>query len=1080
MAGPLVVGLRYEICEAPGVGSTTSWQARVKIRDAQPASGSFTDYRRQVGRGQVTLENDYPRLSEIIDVDPDDHSNDVASTVVVYRPAQGPYAETLVAEWLVNQTPDELSESELVLNGPGMGAVMDWAIVEPWDWDGTDDFVSRFPDHIYGGRNVLVPIGESQCEPRISEFWTDATSGQWRVNVDGDTVDIDFDATASEVTTAYESLSTVTDVIVEGNGSEETPWRVTFVEPCYPTTSYTVTQNTLNAPINAGLIQLGGDVPPGWTEARPLAGNTLYGEYADFGVDTLPTPAPDGSTTGIFFDGETPVSFSFPGVQTVPSVKGGGTYQAGVYVYVDAAGSYPMRMVIRAPSEEPLVADSGWPSTSVTGQTWTLLSAADVSIPDYLDRVIFRTSYVGSANPPTIYVAGAYLREGMAAATVGQIMLDLLDDAQSDHAGRDAIDFIDADFDATNDSSGTAWPGPESVNIQRGQTYKRVLDSVLGRLGYEWDVVRSSTAGRWDLKVWGPGTRTTDYSAADSPSLLLGQDTLSGAASTALPRANAVTVEGAGQVFAHDEDAGSITAISRREAYQGDITYVENLDDWAGEVLDRFLDEAYAPRFEVADGSGPVPGVAYGLADALTVTTHRRRVTRQVESRGFTDTVQGGVRWTVQFGEAQFDSPVSSAGGFGGGRGASLGAIGPVAEGVRRLLEQQDRLLDFEAPSTVLGGGGGGMAHKLIVTHNSHESVKAKADYLVDPGNLDQMQAALDAAGGDEETVWVVGSFTWTGGTLNVPQATILRGLDMYVTANNDPVTIALGNSAELHHCDFFGESSVTAGVNCYIDNVRNFAGEGTGAFVTLDTNSRIGYLETFGTDYADGVILIDGFYCRIENVVMTGCERGIQATSGDFQIGHIISIGVTEYVLYCNTVSEFLVGQIIDSGSGEDAPVVWVEDSSLGTFQSALIRFSGFGTADCNVLVDGSTSVTFGPGFRVTQPQFVHGVRIVDSNDCRWFGEVLEAQGTTAMDNLRVEGTSSYNTIQGQFLPSTHGTRFTDYGINITSAGCTSNIVVNNDLGDASVYASGPLNDSGTSTVLSFPGGAIGDNFSY
>jgi hypothetical protein len=56
----------------------------------------------------------------------------------------------------------------------------------------------------------------------------------------------------------------------------------------------------------------------------------------------------------------------------------------------------------------------------------------------------------------------------------------------------------------------------------------------------------------------------------------------------------------------------------------------------------------------------------------------------------------------------------------------------------------------------------------------------------------------------------------------------------------------------------------------------------------------------------------------------------------------------------------------------------------------------------------------------------------------------------------------------------------FTRYGINIGTATCDSNVVVGNNLGGSAGYGSGPLNNAGTGTILSYTGGAVGDNVTY
>src|SRR5690606_11002317 len=63
---------------------------------------------------------------------------------------------------------------------------------------------------------------------------------------------------------------------------------------------------------------------------------------------------------------------------------------------------------------------------------------------------------------------------------------------------------------------------------------------------------------------------------------------------------------------------------------------------------------------------------------------------------------------------------------------------GPVAEGVRRLLEQQDRLLVPELASTVAPGGGGGAPTVVVAAADATDLSKAKADFVCS-GTADQV-----------------------------------------------------------------------------------------------------------------------------------------------------------------------------------------------------------------------------------------------------------------------------------------------------------------------------------------------------
>ena len=76
---------------------------------------SFTDYRRQIGRGSLTLKP-YDSADDVVYVDPDDHTNDVDSVIRHYRANDGSGKE-LIAEWIASDEPDSASEGPTSISG---------------------------------------------------------------------------------------------------------------------------------------------------------------------------------------------------------------------------------------------------------------------------------------------------------------------------------------------------------------------------------------------------------------------------------------------------------------------------------------------------------------------------------------------------------------------------------------------------------------------------------------------------------------------------------------------------------------------------------------------------------------------------------------------------------------------------------------------------------------------------------------------------------------------------------------------------------------------------------------------------
>lgn len=85
--------------------------------------------------------------------------------------------------------------------------------------------------------------------------------------------------------------------------------------------------------------------------------------------------------------------------------------------------------------------------------------------------------------------------------------------------------------------------------------------------------------------------------------------------------------------------------------------------------------------------------------------------------------------------------------------------------------------------------------------------------------------------------------------------------------------------------------------------------------------------------------------------------------------------------------------------------------------------------------------------------------------------------QGTAnTYDAIFLEANVDSCLIQDNRVRADGGAR---YGINVAASTCDNNVIVGNDLGGTADYGTDALNDSGTGTILSYPGDATyGDNF--
>lgn len=80
-------------------------------------------------------------------------------------------------------------------------------------------------------------------------------------------------------------------------------------------------------------------------------------------------------------------------------------------------------------------------------------------------------------------------------------------------------------------------------------------------------------------------------------------------------------------------------------------------------------------------------------------------------------------------------------------------------------------------PPAIMPGGGGGMAHILIVSTSEPDFVQQKADYVVSESNSGpELQAIFDSLGSDPWSIWMAGVFV-INDDVTTPSTSWIRGL---------------------------------------------------------------------------------------------------------------------------------------------------------------------------------------------------------------------------------------------------------------------------------------------------------------
>ena len=567
------------------------------------------------------------------------------------------------------------------------------------------------------------------------------------------------------------------------------------------------------------------------------------------------------------------------GAQQVVSVTPGGLYQASLRIRSTSTG--PFRFVIRDLYENLIAAyPSGGSGFTVTANTWTTVTIADVLIPAGVDAVIFRIAYVGTGTQ-TFYIDNAEFNLGLAETTVGDMTVLLMEDADgTNHAARevwrntaDTNTWLDySSFDASTDSNSNAWTDSElALTIKRGTPYDQMLGQFV-ELGYEWEIIPdTSTPGNWLLNVYNSGGIGQDRTADNTPQIF-GEDSIGGQRLYRRhPPGSAITVEGDGRISGRASSAGALTAYGRRETYQGDLR-VNTLADASLKATQAISD--YIRRSQPLTLTrqprlvDPFPLVDYNLGDTINVSEppFMDKLGRRLV----------GLTWAV---DADAEEVTEHYG--------AVSYVGEAAlqQGVYQLLSKFEPIRDLDPDGGITLGGG--VIPWLVAASDSPDAFKNVAGYLcAGSDDQDTIQAAIDAF--SNGVVWLAPGFyqltsqagapavsmsgqrlVGLGGPFNVdieqvdsgkssPGAMILVNgtLENVFVYGEDAVAVELGSGTGAYLRDVAAESNTTYGV--YADTVSEFEIIG-GVYLS---NVRLDNCDKFSIRHPlfnGGVLLLDG-----------------------------------------------------------------------------------------------------------------------------------------------------------------------------------------------------------------------------
>lgn len=420
--------------------------------------------------------------------------------------------------------------------------------------------------------------------------------------------------------------------------------------------------------------------------------------------------------------------------QVVEELDGGKNYTFSVWVYHEAGSNQDFTASIKRKQGGGITAST---TVSVPTATWTQIQV--YAKADDADIVVVLVKDTAG----TFWVDDATLGDGFPAASWGNILQQLLDDAAIDHTGeagvyaRQTLPFLDySSFSTTTDSNGANWtPGVVEYRAVRGKRYDAILNDGID-MGYEWRVTDSVASGlaldvynKYDFltRTGGMGTNRV---GTNRPPIRFGNGVVAGPIVQQGLGANRVHAEGDELRWSLRRNTSKIAAYDTREFYEGDINLLG--DETLGQVAQEILNETTLPTIGLKidldptdNPDVPLPYTDFFLGDTYPIDliglfSGPKRVVAIT-----TDFSAGLARFTVEFDQRSYTSDPTKA----------------MAKAVSKLLDKFDEL---RLPTSQLTRGSSDHEHDqeswptlLIAASNAREEVANMADYRCD-GDRDQ------------------------------------------------------------------------------------------------------------------------------------------------------------------------------------------------------------------------------------------------------------------------------------------------------------------------------------------------------
>lgn len=611
--------------------------------------------------GAITLHRTYDRLDEVMDVDPEDHTNDVGSTIKLFHAA---YVDTLgfprpFFEFVTERRPDRLASKHTAttqITGRGLTAFyLDRTKLYPWDYPVAPKSLEE--DWHYGAANELPNPGfeDGSVLNEKQTIWVaeqpdevDPENWQIAFSLNGiQTTMIDWIPNTTEMEEAMlAAWPQFTEIRVTGAGIESDPWVVEFTDPVGVdvTSQIVVVTGSLSASFNVvNTVQNGGTMlPTNWEPSQnPITGihHGLY-ELDGWRLSAPGEVIPVEGSKALRINPETTTTFqAYPGAQQIHPVLPGHRYFGYVSVNPETAGG-AFTLVVRYvdPSDfassfeegdtygEIFIAAS---SPAGSGQilppnTWTQLPVF-FTTPIGVEEVIFRVARNGGTFP-TFYVDEARLSPGAPAASWGKIWGELYADAAFDHIaqGRETLHFFNKTWTDEFDSAGNAWiddhPEHISISLPADMSYGQIAEQGQNLYGFIHRIIWNPETGVYDFNIYNKGKAGLDLPATTTTGTFTsGMNIADGEALKATPAASYVRVRGKDGIWAEQRNVAVEAAWGQAETsvdepdLSGDFTQV------LAHHHDKLLTDTIAFEINLHAEGQVIPFVHFNLFDIVQV-----------------------------------------------------------------------------------------------------------------------------------------------------------------------------------------------------------------------------------------------------------------------------------------------------------------------------------------------------------------------------------------------------------------------------------------------------------------------------